>query len=598
MRWTGRRRAVAVFAVVIAMVGTPTAQSRPNDGSSSPYRWRGVVEGTYQQPWTASQRQRVLTMMAAHQFNAYAHAPKGDAYQRIAWRMPYPDTDQAIFDSEIAWAADHGIAWIPNVSPALPLGHNIANSTSVLPPSQPLCFSCESDLHTVAAKLGRFIAAGARWVMVSFDDIPKQFSHGEDLARFGPGDNAFGRANGEFLTRLLELLRSRWPDVGLFTVLADYSGTSTTPYLDGVRVTLDPAVEVMWTGRFINSSEMTDTDVAGYAAAIGRTPIIWDNWNCHQAEEDASTETLRTVFGPYWRRNDLAGHIGGVFLNPPNEADLALIPFAAAGDWMADPTHTDPRAAYLDAVRTMGGPVAEVLRAFTETSYASLLQPETQAPTFVALADAFVQAYIDPQAPWPAAAAALRQELRLVASAGDALSGQPQLAYFVSDATAFLAAAGKAAAAGIEAVGLLTAERPSLEISRVGGAYVGRALPPTVTEATEFRHRLLAAQTAARADPHGAYGSRTGVILDNPPITLPPNVMDVFIETVLQLDAAWTPNAQAASSAVSLALNGEPVPLATDGSFRLPPHSHGLLVATDGAGGTTTLVLGTAALPA
>jgi len=40
----------------------------------------------------------------------------------------------------------------------------------------------------------------------------------------------------------------------------------------------------------------------GYAAAIGRTPIIWDNWNTHQAHEDASTETLRVTFGPYWRR--------------------------------------------------------------------------------------------------------------------------------------------------------------------------------------------------------------------------------------------------------------------------------------------------------
>jgi len=33
------------------------------------------------------------------------------------------------------------------------------------------------------------------------------------------------------------------------------------------------------------------------------------------------------------------------------------------------------------------------------------------------------------------------------------------------------------------------------------------------------------------------------------------------------------------------------VPLAIDGSFDLPPGAHGLLVATDGAGGTTTLVL-------
>ena len=52
------------------------------------------------------------------------------------------------------------------------------------------------------------------------------------------GDQAFGRANGDFLSRLYVALRNRDPRARLLTVGADYSGTSDTPYLRGLRATL------------------------------------------------------------------------------------------------------------------------------------------------------------------------------------------------------------------------------------------------------------------------------------------------------------------------------------------------------------------------
>jgi hyaluronoglucosaminidase len=211
---------------------------------ASPFAWRGIVEGAYGRPWTAPERARMLEWMAAHGLNAYVHAPKDDLHGRTNWRDPYPADQQAAFDREIARARALGIAWIPNISPAVPLIPTPAVPSS--PPSRDLCFSCPADLDALRAKFAPFVRAGARTVMVSFDDVSKVLTHPEDLAAYGSGDTGFGRANGDFLTRLRKSYAAE--GVRVLTVGADYSGTADTAYLQGLRATLDPAVEVMWTG--------------------------------------------------------------------------------------------------------------------------------------------------------------------------------------------------------------------------------------------------------------------------------------------------------------------------------------------------------------
>ena len=67
-----------------------------------------------------------------------------------------------------------------------------------------------------------------------------------------------------------------------------------------------------------------------------------------------------------------------------NEADLNLLPFATAADFLNDPRRFDARASWLRAVRELGGAQADALRAFAETSYSTHLDYGTEAPTFVA----------------------------------------------------------------------------------------------------------------------------------------------------------------------------------------------------------------------
>ncbi len=572
-----------LLAILLLAGAAITAVPSPAT-ASSPFRWRGIVEGAYGPPWTDAQRVRMIRWMGAHDFNAYVHAPKDDVYGRSYWRDPYPPAQQARFSREVRLARRLGVAWIPDISPALPLLPSAPNEPR--PPSRDLCFSCASDMGVVMAKFAPFVKAGARTVMVSFDDVSKVMTHPEDIARYGVGDEAFGRANGEFLSRLQAAYAGT--GVRILTVGADYSGSADTAYLRGLRSTLAPGIEVMWTGTGIPSAAWAPSDAQQYGSRIGREPVVWENWTNNDTAGNATPAGAARIFlGPYIRRADVAGTVRGFFFNPMNEADLNKLPLATAADWMRSPTRYRPRASWLGAVRTMAGThgsPAPALRAWAETSYSTKLSA-ADAPTFVRRRDAFLTAYRG-DALWPVAKRALLRELRLVENAGRTLRRLPDHA-FVSQAGPWLDAARDSAAAGRLATGLLSAERPALSVRRRrDGSFRGHASPPSPSHAMSTRVAYRAARERATTEPRFVFGWRGGVAFEIPPYTVPRNTLDSYFDAVDALDNGWQPRSAEASRGVSVTVAGKPLPIDPDGGFALARSACGkLVVATDAAGG-------------
>lgn len=532
--------------------------------------------------------------MPRHGFNAYVHAPKNDVFQRTNWRDPYPSVEQAQFTREIALARARRIEWIPNLSPALP-----AIPTPAVPdrpPSRDICFSCPSDLAVVLAKLEPFRRAGARTFMISFDDVTKTLTHPEDLVAYGTGDEGFGRANGDFLSRLYAALRKRSAHARLLTVGADYSGTSDTPDLQGLRATLARGVEVMWTGVQVPSHEFAPSDARAYGRVIGRRPLVWDNWTDDDTAGNAlPAGTARIFLGPYRRRSDVAGAVGGFFLNPMNEADLNLLPLATAGDWLRAPGRYHRRASWLRAVAELAGRgrrherVRRSLRAWAETSWSTKLDL-SEAPTFVRLNRRFLGRYASGPY-WPRAERRLLQELALAAAASRRLPGLHDSAFAV-EAKPFLDAADRAATAGLLGARLLAAERPSLAVRRTRGGFLGGAHPPDPARASALRANYQSRRDAEKRDRYFVYGWRTPFAFEVPPYPVPANVMNVFTDRVDEIDSAWTGNADRAASSVSVTVGGRRIHLTPSGAFRIGRRACGkLLVATDGAGGRTGLRL-------
>ena len=587
-----RLLASRVLSALVAL-GLGSAVTPPDTASAArpEFVFRGVIEGPYGRPWDHGQRERVLRWMPAHGFDAYVHAPKDDLYGRTNWRDPYPAAQQSEFDAEIRLGRSLGVEWVPNISPALPLIPTPAPPSQ--PPSKDLCFSCPEDLDALLAKFEPFIAAGSRTVMVSFDDVSKVMSDPRDTATYGQGDTAFGRANGEVLTKLLGRLKERNPGLRLLMVGADYSGTADTAYLQGLRATLDPRVEVLWTGTNIPSENFSPDDARAYARHVGRKPIVWDNWTNNDASGNAlSGQAARIFLGPYKRRADVAGELRGFFFNPTNEADLNLLPLATAGDWMRDPDSYAPEDSWLAAIDELAGPGGprEPLRAFAEASWSNKLDRELEAPTFGARYRTFLDRY-RAGGRWPGHYAPLIEELRLAEGSDRTLARLPRREIF-EQAAPFLTVTRQGAESGRLGTELLAAERPGLVVRPRGRGAEGEVSAPDPARAAALRAQFRSAVDEFRSNTRFAYGWRGGMAFDIPPYPVPGNVMDAFDDAVDELDRAWAPRSGEAAREVRLSLDGRPVTVDDAGRFSLGPEAcTGELEAVDGAGGRTAVRL-------
>jgi hyaluronoglucosaminidase len=568
-----------LVAVVLAAL-TPHAAAP----AGSPFAWRGVVEGQYGRPWDHAQRVRVLRFMAREGWNAYVHAPKDDRWQRALWRRPYPRAVQGRFDREVRFARRRGIDWVPNLSPGTPLIPTPGGG----PRSRPICFSCRSEVGVLVRKLGPFLRAGSRTFMLSFDDVRVGLSDPRDLAAYGAGPEAFGRANGDLLTRLLRALRRRARSARLLTVGANYAGTADSPYLRGLRRTLAHGIEVMWTGPSILSKPFSAAQARAYGRRVGRRPVVWDNWTVNDAEGNITGHANRIHLGPWLRDARVVGSVRGFFLNPMNEADLNLLPFATAADFFAAPHRYRPRRSWLRRVAQLGGPARAELRAFAEVNYSSPLDPGDEAPTFTRRARGFLRAY-GAGGGWPPARRRLAVELSLVRRAPAALRRVPGLRSLAREARPFLASAARGARAADAAAALLAAERPTLELHAVRGGFAGHASAPSTRAVAARRRALARAERAVRADPRNTFGYR-GRVLDIPSGSIPPNRLDALLARVRRLDGRYSPPRGAA---LVVTLDGRRLRLGLGGALRLPTSAAGrLLAARDGDGGRTAIRIG------
>jgi hyaluronoglucosaminidase len=484
----------------------------PVSAAASPFEWRGVVQGQYGRQFSTPERRRLLRFMARYGFNAYVHAPKGDPYQRTLWRDPYPPQLQAVFDREVRLASRLGIEWIANVSPAA--AAYASPGDAPLPgttPSAPICFSSNTDLDQLLAKLGPFLRAGSHTVMVSFDDVQWKFSCNADTVAYGQGERAFGAANADLLDRLYARLLALDPNAHLLTVGATYHGTADSEYLQGLRARLAAGIEVMWTGDSIESRPFSTADADAYAQLIGRAPIVWENWTNTDALTEPGSDPTRIFLGPYARPPDVVGHVRGFFFNPANRADLNFLPLGTAGNWMRRPAKYRPRRSFLNGIRSLAGAQAPALRAFAETSYSSSLRGR-EAPTLTRLIRRALAADKTHGAR-ERALAKLRGELRLAVTARWHLRRVPRLRHFVSQAQPYLRSARVNARAALIATDLLEAHDAG--------------------QRRDLRHRLKRAVRRARNSPVETFGTREGSE------DLAGNLIESYVARVRSRDRRW-----------------------------------------------------------
>ena len=116
-------------------------------------------------------------------------------------------------------------------------------------------------------------------------------------------------------------------------------------YLNTLGSSLDPSIQVLWTGDAVIPEYITPESLQAVNAAIGRKCVIWDN--IHANDYDPR----RVYLGPYaGRPARIADHVQGVLTNPNCQYSLNFVALHSMAAWHRLGAAYDERVAFRQAV--------------------------------------------------------------------------------------------------------------------------------------------------------------------------------------------------------------------------------------------------------
>jgi hyaluronoglucosaminidase len=291
-----------------------------------PFKYRGVVEGFYGTPWSHADRLWMIERLGRWGMNRYVYAPKNDPLNRDRWREPYPDHTLREFEELVAWGGRHGVGVGFAISPGLSIR-----------------YGSREDRVALLEKLGAFTELGARFVSLALDDVPFELAHEADVREFG----SLAAAHVALAHEVRERLGA---GVALWLVPTDYLGVGPSDYLEALGASLDPEIEVGWTGRTVVSPSIEAGEARRRAQTLRRRLLLWDN-------VPVSDGPMRSLLhlGPYaGRAKGLHESACGVLLNPMEHAHASAVAIRTASVYLADPEGYDPEAAWREALAEVG----------------------------------------------------------------------------------------------------------------------------------------------------------------------------------------------------------------------------------------------------
>lgn len=282
------------------------------------FRWRGVVEGFYGNPWKHQQRLKGIEHFGDYGMNLYLIAPKDAQWQRFQWRNPLNDE----FLAELAELIARG-------------NQNAVDVSACVSPGLSVTYSSEEDVQAVVNKFLQMASVGATHFGLLLDDIPDTLTHENDLAKYGN----VAQAHADFANRVRAKLVEANPLAHVILCPMHYAGRGTEPYCLVMGDELHPQIDLMWTGREICSGYLDIADAVVFDRSTRRPPFYWDNYPVN----DGSMAT-RLHIGPIdGREKGLHKYSAGLLANPMELFEASLISLGTIGDYLWS---TEKYAAY------------------------------------------------------------------------------------------------------------------------------------------------------------------------------------------------------------------------------------------------------------
>jgi hyaluronoglucosaminidase len=315
---------------------------------------RGVIEGFYGPPWSQADRLSQLDFYGRTKQNTYVYSPKDDPYLRSQWRDTYPPDELAEIKTLVARATADHVAFTYALSPGLSI-----------------CYSSAADTQRLIDKFQSLWDIGVRSFAIPLDDI--SYTHWNcdaDGQTFGTGGGAAGKAQAYLLNHVQKDFIATHPGAErLQMVPTEYYDTTDSPYKTALRQDLDSNVIVEWTGVGVVAPQIRTDQAAAARQVLGHDILVWDNYPVNDYAQ-------RQLFlGPYvGREPGIAGQLAGVTANPMIEAEASKIAEFTSGDFLWNPRQYDPDAAWLAAIKDLGGAQWKTLKIVAENNYSNPLR--------------------------------------------------------------------------------------------------------------------------------------------------------------------------------------------------------------------------------
>lgn len=274
-------------------------------------KYRGVVEGFYGTPWSHQVRLSLLDYYGANKLSDYLYGPKDDPYHSSPyWRQPYPE-DQARNIRELVERARK----------------NRVNFVWAIHPGKDIRWN-KADYDSLVNKFNMMYDLGVRSFAIFFDDIE------------GEGTNPARQV--ELLNNLTaDFVKAKGDVTNLIICPTDYSQLWAKPGPDGPLAvygrTLNPDVEVMWTGAVV-CSDLTPETLEFIDSRIKRPALYWWNYPvtdyCRHIIMQGPVYGLDTSLTP--------DQVVGIVSNPMEHGEASKIALYGVADYAWNPTAYNP----------------------------------------------------------------------------------------------------------------------------------------------------------------------------------------------------------------------------------------------------------------
>ncbi|MCR8914718.1 hyaluronidase [Marinobacter panjinensis] len=258
----------------------------------------GIIEGFYGPLWSWEERRRVVRSLAPHGYRNYWYAPKADAFLRRRWSEPHPEPVASELADFARFCGEQGVRFGVGLSP-----FEVFNNFD------------ESAKAALAEKLAAFDQLGIRELAVLFDDMksntPDLAARQADIIHW-----VAERSGADQLT----VCPSYYSDD---PVLDRVFGQRPDRYLEDLGSALDASVQVFWTGEEVCSREISPGHLQRVSEALGRKPVLWDNYPVNDGDRMSRHLHLRAFTG---RSAANCHYLAGHAINPALQPTLTTIP--------------------------------------------------------------------------------------------------------------------------------------------------------------------------------------------------------------------------------------------------------------------------------